>query len=364
MMSAQISKYRISLVLTSLLTAACSTLTTPMPTENRASVEHSKVYVEKLTVVAASSRDARIGACAVPTGLKGANTGKGESKVWKDLVGRADTCVNERNWPVLENLANEMSKADLDNPWPAYFLSLAAEARGDLSRAIWMTELANKKSGDKVALFVYQRGRIWMKMGDTGKAMTDLQKSVAMEPSLLEGQLYLAEIFNRDQDFGKAEAYYRAALKVDEKSYFALTGLAEIDLTKDSGQVSGKDSGKDSIREAADFFSRATAVNQKVLYPWLRLSYIFENLQKNPDLALSTYKSMKSKLDNGLIQGKVEFDLNARIKSIEDDIRARQPAAAAQQIFLKKDAGSKQISKELTHDSVPGLKDSPKESLK
>ena len=73
---------------------------------------------------------------------------------------------------------------------------------------------------------------------------------------------------------------------------------------------------------------------------------------------------MKSKLDNGLIQGKVEFDLNARIKSIEDDIRARQPAAAAQQILLKKDAGSKQISKELTHDSVPGLKDSPKESLK
>ena len=357
MMLAQISKYRMALLLASLLNAACSTLTTtPMPTENRASVEHSKVYVEKLSLVAASSRDARIGACAVPTGLKGANTGKGESKVWKDLVGRADTCVNEHNWPVLENLANEMSKADLDNPWPAYFLSLAAEARVDLSRAMWMTELANKKSGEKVALFVYQRGRIRMKMGDTGKAMTDLQKSVAMEPSLLEGQIYLAEIFNRDQDFGKAEKFYRAALKVDEKSYVALTGLAEIDLTKDSA--------KDSIKEAADLFARATAVNQKALYPWLRLSYIFENLQKNPEMALSAYKSMKSKLDNGLIQGKVEFDLNARIKSIEDDIRVRQPAAAAQPTLLKKEASAKQVSKESTHDSVRESKDAPKESLK
>ena len=357
MMFVQHLNYRIAFLLASLLTAGCSSLSqSPMPTENRASVEHSKVYVEKLSVVAASSRDARIGACAVPTGLKGANTGKGESKVWKDLVGRADTCVNEHNWPVLENLANEMSKADLDNPWPAYFLSLAAEARVDLSRAMWMTELANKKSGEKVALFIYQRGRLCLKMGDIGKAMIDLQKSVAMEPNFLEGQLFLAEIFNRDQDFGKAEAYYRAALKADGKSYVALTGLAEIDLMKDSA--------KDSISEAADLFSRATAVNQKALYPWLRLSYIFENLQKNPELALNTYKSIKSKLDDGLIQGKVEFDLNARIKSIEEDIRARQPAAAAQQTLLKKEPGAKQISKESTHPAVPGSKDAPKENLK
>ncbi len=325
---------RAAIMAMSWLMTACAT-NSPMPTENKASVEHSKVYVERVVVVPASSRDSRFGACAVPSGLKGANTGKGESKVWKELVGRADTCVNEHNWPVLENLANEMSKADLDNPWPAYFLSVAAEARGDYSRAMWMTELANKKSGGKVALFIYQRGRVWMRMSENSKAMTDLQKSVSMEPTLLEGQLFLAEIFNRDQDLGRAEGYYRAALKVDDKNYAALTGLGEIDLSKDASA------------EAADLFARATAANPKVLYPWLRLSHIYESLQKNPELALNTYKSMKSKVDAGLIHEKPDFDLNSRIKTIEEDIRARQPATDGKQTATKLDSKvPKDVSKE------------------
>ena len=348
---------RAAIVAMSLLMTACAT-NSPMPTENKASVEHSKVYVERFAVVSATSRDSRLGACAVPAGLKGANTGAGESKVWKDLVGRADTCVNERNWPVLESLANEMSKADLDNPWPAYFLSVAAEARGDLSRSMWMTELANKKSGGKVALFIYQRGRVWMKMSEKAKAMTDLQNSVTMEPSLVEGQLFLAQVFNRDQDFGRAEGYYRAALKFDDKNYAALTALGEIDLAKGSS--------KNSSTEAADFFARATAANPNALYPWLRLSYIYESLQKNPELALNTYKSMKSKVDAGAIHEKPDFDVNARIKTIEEDIRARQPAADGKPVASKANAKvatsatdmskSKKAKKDASGDAAPAAK--------
>ena len=326
--------------LSTLVLSACAT-NPAAPKEDKTSAERSKIYIQSVGVVAASSREARGGVCAVPTGLRGVNTGSGESKVWKDLVSRADTCVNESNWTVLENLANEMSKADLDSPWPAYFLGLAADAHGDFSRAMWMTDLAQKKSGGKIALFTYQRGRVWMHMHETGKAIAELQKSVAMEPNLLDGQMYLAEIYNRDQDFDRASGYYRAALKVDDKNYVALMSLAEIVLAKNGTQ------------EATDLFNRATVAGPNQVQPWLRLAYIYENIQKNPELTLTAYRVLKSKIDSGSIHEKMDFDVNARIKLLEDGIRARQPATQPV---------GKQVAKAGTKDTT-SVKD-PKASAK
>lgn len=292
--------------------------TSPGIKEDKAAAARSQAYVEGMSVVAAGGRGSTGGACAVPSGLNAAaKKTEGPSKDWKDLLGRANTCVSEKNWGTLELLANEMAKADLDSPWAAYYLSVAAEAKGDFPRAMWMVDLAQKKAGGKSGLFLYQRGRVWTRMKEAAKAVADIEKAVMIEPKLTEGHLYLGEIFSRDQDPDKAVGHFRAALAQDEKSYRGLTGLAEALLAKGQGA------------EAAELYAKAVAAYPSQLQPWVRLAYIYESVQKNNELALSTYKNLKSHVESGSVREKPEFDVNARIKAIEGASEARQPAQAS-----------------------------------
>lgn len=312
-------KLTASLVVLGLAAVGCAS-GPALEKEDKEAAARSQAYVEGIGVVAAGTRGSSGASCSVPGANRAASaSGQGPSKDWKDLVGRANTCVNEKNWSTLESLANEMAKVDLDSPWGAYYLSVAAEAKGDLSRAMWMIDLAQKKAGGRSGLFMYHRGRIWLRMKETAKAVADIQKAVALEPRLTEGHLFLGEIFSRDQEPGRASKHFRVALEKDAKSYRALTGLAET-LLSDGGGAS----------EAAALYTRALEVNPSQLQPWVRLAYIYESLQKNNELALNTYQGLKSKVESGVIKEKPDFDLNAKIKTLEDSVKAnRIPASQA-----------------------------------
>lgn len=307
-----------SLAALGLLSAACASSPTSGIKEDKLAAARSAPYVDGVNVVPVGTRGSQGGSCSVPNlSLKAKS--EGPSKDWKDLLGRANTCVSEKNWGTLENLANEMARADIDSPWAAYYLSVAAEAKGDLPRAMWMVELAQKKAGGKSGLLLYQRGRVWLRMKETSKAVADIQKAVGLEPRLAEGHLFLAEIYSRDLEADKAVTHFRAALDKDAKNYRALTGLAEALLAK----------GGDG-KESADLYNRAIAVNGNQLQPWVRLGYIYEALQKNNELALNAYQGLKGKMESGAVKEKPDFDLGAKIKTLQDSVNsARMPAAQA-----------------------------------
>ena len=233
--------------------------------------------------------------------------------IGQDLVGRANTCVSDKNWSTLEAVAYEMAKSDAHSPWTAYFLSLAADARGDDSRAMWMIEQALKKTGGSTALFVYQRGRIWDHMREPAKAFLDIKNAVALEPALIEGELYLGQIYARDLEEAKASVAFQHVLAADATNYAALMGLGEVSLAQNHAQ------------EAADLFVSATATRDRTLTAWLRLIFVCESVLKDPVRSLAAYKGLKSQIDTGLVREKPAFDLVTRISALETKVSSLQP---------------------------------------
>jgi tetratricopeptide (TPR) repeat protein len=282
----------------------------------------AQAYMQNLSYVPMGQRLSETATCSVPSDIEktfGKGQGAGPSKDWRTLLARANTCVNEKNWKTLEVLGNNMARIDIDSPWGVYYLSVAAEANGEMQRALWMIDQAQKKSGGKSALYRYQKGHVLLKMGEIKKGMTEFQAAVALDKRLLEAHMYLADTYYRDLDFGKAGTHYQAVLDGDARNYRALVGLAEVRLQAGDAE------------ESIALYNRAHSVSPRESRPWLRLAFIHETVQKNQELALSAYRNLKSSLDSGA-RAKLDFDLNAKIKKLEESIKlARVPAQASSQ---------------------------------
>lgn len=285
---------------------------------DRVAAEKSKAYIEGLQYVVAGSAG---GVCAAPTALQKSamSATSGPSKEWRDLLQKASACAGDKNWKTLEQVAETLARIDINAPWGSYFFSVAAQGVGDYQRALWMIELAQKKAGAPNGLFLYQRGRIMLSLKDTAQAMKDVTKAVSLEPRLLMGHLFLAQIHQRDLEWDAAGEHYAAVLAQDDRDVMAVAGLAEVRFNQSKYQ------------ESADLYSKAIAMNGTHLDWWLRLGSVYENHLKNPELALTAYKSLRSSLDRGVVKQRPNsLDLNAKIKSLEDSMTAaRQPAAQA-----------------------------------
>ena len=310
-----------------LFLAGCASTPAGSVKEDKSAQLKSQIFVEGASyVVAGEARSS----CSVPAGAEKVQIRKeaGPSKDWRDLVAHANGCVADKNWAVLDQLAALIARNDIDSPWGSYFYSVAAEGNGDFTRALWMADLAQKKAGGRSGLFYYQRAHTLLSMKETVKGMADMEKALSLDPSLMDGQLYLAEIYHRDQQLDQAAKFYGGALALDGKNYRALTGLAEVKLRQGDGA------------KAAEYYQKATASHPQQMQPWVRLAYIYETVQKSPEQALATYKILKTGLEGGSIKGaRPEVDLNAKIKTLEQAVAPRVPAQAnAQPVVPLKDA--------------------------
>lgn len=301
------STLKLSLLAAALLTSACAT--TPKADNDRVAAEKSRPYLDGISFVTANHAD---GTCALPTAAQkvAKSATDAPSKEWKDLLSKASACVGKKDWKTLEQVAETLARVDINAPWGVYFLSVSAEARGDWQRAMWMADLALKKSGGQNALFTYQRGRVFLAMKETSKAMSEVNKAVGLEPRLIAGQLFLAEIYHRDLEWDKAGVHYEAMLEVDAKSAVALAGLGEVRFQQGNAV------------EAAKYYAQAVDVKSNRSDWWLRLAGIYETSLKNPQAALEAYKSVK---------GRPGVDVQAKIKSLEESVAAaaRTPAQAS-----------------------------------
>lgn len=283
----------------------------------------SREYVNDLALVALEEKPAAGVKCINPFEVKSIEA-KGsvqvKNKDWKMMVNHANACTIEKNWRTLEGLANAMARSDVDSPWGAYFLSLSAEGLGDLHRANWMADLAQKKAGGKVGLFSFQKGRLLFALKETSLAMQEIESALKLDPSLVEGHLFLGSIYRRDGELERAEKLYMAALNVDQKHLKALTSLAEIKLERNLPA------------EAAEFYTRLVSARPEILQAWLRLAFIYETLEKNGSRALATYKSLRNSIAAGSVVGRPDFDLNAKISALEQSLQPRTPAQAKAEV--------------------------------
>jgi tetratricopeptide (TPR) repeat protein len=299
-----------------LLAVGCATGGGGVSTD-KVAIEKSKAYFDTMNYVLAGTAG---GVCAPPTAAQkvAMSSVDGPSKEWRDLLQKASACAGDKNWKTLDQVAETMARTDINAPWGAYFLSVSAEGAGDYQRALWMNELAQKKAGSPVALFTYEHGRIMLGLKDTTRAMSDVKKAVALEPRLTMGHLFLAQIYQRDLEWDLAGEHFAAILSTDDHNVVALAGLAESRFNQ------GK------FTEAAELYSKAITWNGSHLEWWLRLGSLYETHLKNPELALNTYKGLRSSLDKGVVKQRPSVDLNAKIKTLEETMNAaRQPAAQA-----------------------------------
>lgn len=309
---------RLSVFLVSGLLGACATGPSKhVEKEDAEAAARSQKYMTNLEVEPLVENSSVT--CTVPAwALKPAPArSSGASKEWPQLVAHANACAKAKNWRNLEILGYSLARADVDSPWGAYFLSIAADATGDRARALWMIDLAQKKAGGRSGLFMYQKGRILFELGETAQAMKLIERAVELDKKLLDGHLFLARIYHRDTELDRATKHYQAVLAGDSKNHLALVGLAEVKLAQGAGD------------EAADLYAKVVAAQPTGLQAWLRLAYIQETVQKNPVHALNTYRSIKSSIERGQIKDRPEFDLAARIKALEESTKPRVPAAKA-----------------------------------
>ncbi len=234
---------------------------------------------------------------------------------WKSVVATANACVKAAQWKSVEQIGNDLSKREPNSPWGMYYLALAAEAQGAPDRALWMLELALKKSPDAGILY-YQKGRVLWSQSEFKSAMTEMQSAIRLDASLTEAHLFLGQVYYRDQDFDSAANHFYQVLSVRSVDSIALSGLAECRLHKGDSQG------------AMEILKRAVRAHPQELNFQVREAQVFESYLNLPSEALAIYQDIKKALERTKKPVQLAVDVNEKIRNLT--AATRIPAAVAQ----------------------------------
>lgn len=296
-----------------LMLSGCAT--TPPSSKNQsfdsAAKERARIYLKDLTSV--DFRYSNTGrSCAAPV----------EGDEWKVWVLAAGSCVQKGDWSLVEKLGNEMASREVDSPWGAYFLGLASIHKGEFLRAHWLFDLAEKKAGGPIGIVRYEKARLLEREEGPSSAAKEMKEAVRLESSLVAGHLWLAQVYHRDRVLAEAEKYYRQALELKSDLWPALSGLSEILIDKNDGI------------EAAIILSRAMILRPESAETRVKLAHVYENMTKEPVKGLQTLRELRVAMEKGRAKGRVGFDLNTKILTLEKSLkptpveqaREREPA--------------------------------------
>lgn len=260
--------------------------------------EAMKIYFEGVSIVTAPKS----------SGEKCAYTSADAKGNWKSLVRHASQCAKGGNWKMVELIAEEMSKNEINSPWSAYFHSLAAERTSDLPRAVWMIELAMKKAPG-AALFHYQKGRVLWQLKEYKGAVKEITTATHLDGKFAEAHIFLAQTHHRNLNYEKAATHYQQALTVEGSHPICLQGLADVRMAQ----------GKPA--EAVELLNTAVSKNSSNAELRLRLAQAYEATEKDVQ-ALEHYKAVR-------MMGKTAslgVDVNEKIKTLEAKLQAVQNA--------------------------------------
>jgi tetratricopeptide (TPR) repeat protein len=223
----------------------------------------------------------------------------------KALVEYAGACARLGKWDRVEQLGDWLAQKEPHAPWGAFYLSLAAEGRKEWTRALWMIELALKKS-PRQALLIYQKGRIYWGMGEFGQAAEVYNQALKENPRFVDAHIFLAQLYFRDQDFGRAAKHFATVMDLQPENAMATVGLAETRLQQGQTKV------------AVELYEKAVNQAPRQVSYRLKLAELYEVSMKDYSQALSAYRRIKSIMaESRLGAEEVPFDLNEKIRRLE-----------------------------------------------
>jgi tetratricopeptide (TPR) repeat protein len=220
----------------------------------------------------------------------------------ESIIDKLNACVTRSQWGAVEKLADQLAVRYPDEPWGVYYLSISSHKQAKLDRAIWLIELAIKKSPKEGVLY-YQRGLIYLGLGDRPMAAESMREAVKHVPELTDAHLYLAEHYYKQNDFKKALPHFDKIVALEPENLVGLTGLAEIYFQQKKWN------------EAQVALESAVRIAPKRTDIRLKLAELYEREKMYP-LALASYQKV-SDLTRGGKDMQLPFDLKDKIKALE-----------------------------------------------
>lgn len=235
---------------------------------------------------------------------------------WRKVVGMANGCVKAKDWRKVENLGNHLAVTAHLTPWGSYFLSLAAGQRKDYPRAVWMMELALKKTPNE-GLFHYQLGRLHWEMGNESDALKSLKQASDLNPALTDAHWITGQLALQKGDYNEAARLLEKALDVDGKHLPSLLAMATV-KTKTSDWSA-----------AEGYLDRAIRLNPRALKPRMARAQIQEMHLKDLARALQTYKEIRQLSQARKLDESTPANLEDKIKLLEQSVsQAAQKVSA------------------------------------
>jgi tetratricopeptide (TPR) repeat protein len=276
--------------------AACASK--PAQNDRSASLQKEDAkptFTEKLSAIEATRVDSK-----VPCPREGAWNGMD----WRRIMPMANACVRTGDWRKVETIGAYLGLHSHLTPWGPYYMSLAAGARKDYPRAIWMLELALKKAPQE-GLFHYQLGRIYWEMEDEVSALKSLKTASDMNPSLTDAHWIMGQVALQRGELGEAERQLARALDKNFRHWPALMAMASV-----------KSKAKD-WNGAESYLVKAIHANPRSTKARLALAQIQELQLKNLSSALTTYREVRQMVVNKRLDEKPEVNVEEKIKSLE-----------------------------------------------
>jgi tetratricopeptide (TPR) repeat protein len=292
-----------TLIATPFIITACGSAPVQMTSKKVDAAEVQRKYASQVQTL-----ETRVEPCPVQKVLDA-------DKNWKSLMAKANGCINKAQWAMVETIGEKLTSVEPDAPWGAYYLSIAAENKGFTERAMWMVDLALKKASN-VGVLKYQKGRILWKQQFYKEAIAQMQEAIELDKSLKDAHLFLGQVYLRELDFKKAQTYFETVLLSEARNHEALFGLASCYIELENA------------KDAISVIGRGISNFPKVLDFRLQEVYVYENLTKEPAVALEKYKQLQAMMASKKIEGTLPFDINQKIKSLEDiTLKTRQVAS-------------------------------------
>lgn len=146
----------------------------------------------------------------------------------------ANGCIKTQKWDHLRLVGNAMAQKFPTSPWGAYYLSLSSEKTKQYARALWMIDLALKKS-PKEAMLHYQKARIHWLMNENSSALAAFNESLKHNPQFVDSLLFLGQVNYRNQNYKMAEKYFASVLEIEKDNQEAFAGLTEVKQVLEKG---------------------------------------------------------------------------------------------------------------------------------
>jgi tetratricopeptide (TPR) repeat protein len=224
----------------------------------------------------------------------------------------AVACAQNKKADRLEMVANQMAKQFVNEPWGPFYLSVAAEQKAEFTRALWMIELAIKKS-PKNGLLYFQRGRVRWALQEFASGIEDYNTALKFDDSIVDAHLFLGQMAIESHDYNAAQKHYVAALKIEQDNH--LIAIALGDTAKLMGQN----------QAAIEYYELASQLSPSNIDIQLRLADLYENFKKDGPRALDLYRRARNLiLESRHPASQQEFDINEKIKKLESAMKVEK----------------------------------------